>query len=108
MKHRISLAVLLVSLAWSGARAHDARCDGAPYGVPPEKYLALTNIITNLFGHPNLKLIAGICNMKYNGADRTTLYQLGFTDQQIDDTDTGQLVVDFLKALKKVVDKTPN
>jgi len=45
--------------------------------------------------------------MKFDGADRTALYKLGFTDEQIDMTDTETLVVNTLKALKKALEQPP-
>ena len=89
------------------APAHDARCDAAPYSVPQDKYPVLVRLLTNLFGAPKTELISQICKMKFDGADRTALYKLGFTDEQIDMTDTETLVVNTLKALKKALEQPP-
>jgi hypothetical protein len=99
--------LLLLAVAYGGALAHDSRCDGAPYTVSPEKYPALIKLLTNLFGAPKTETISKICDMKFNGADRTALYKLGFTDEQIDTADTETLVVNMITALKKVLDALP-
>jgi hypothetical protein len=87
--------------------AHDVRCDAAPYGVPQDKYPVLVRLLTNLFGEPKTELISQVCKMKFDGADRTALYKLGFTDEQIDTSDTETLVVNTLKALKKALEQLP-
>ena len=87
--------------------AHDARCDAPPYSVPQDKYPVLVRLLTNLFGAPKTELISQVCKMKFDGADRTALYKLGFTDEQIDMTDTETLVVNTLKALKKALEQQP-
>jgi hypothetical protein len=105
---KAALAAVVLSLAaYSGARAHDARCDAAPYSVPAQNYPALVRLLTNLFGTPNTELIANICEIKYNGADRAPLYKLGITDDQIHETDTGTLVVKALEAMKKLLNAPP-
>jgi hypothetical protein len=96
---KAALLLVVMGLCWGIAQAHDARCDGAPYSVSAEKYPALVRLLTNLLGAPKTELISSICQMKFNGADRTTLYKLGFTDEQIDTTDTAGLVVNTMKAL---------
>jgi hypothetical protein len=100
--------MILASLAWGNAQAHDARCDAEPYSVPSANYPALVRLITNLFGTPKTEIIANICEIKYNGSDRTPLYKLGFTDVQINETDTATLVVKMLEALKKVLGAQPS
>jgi hypothetical protein len=105
---KASLMMVLASLAWGDAQAHDARCDAAPYSVPSANYPALVRLITNLFGTPKTEIIANICDIKYNGSDRTPLYKLGITDEQIKETDTGTLVVKMLEALKKVLGALPS
>jgi hypothetical protein len=75
--------------------------------VSADKYPVLVRLLTNLFGAPKTELISQVCKMKFDGADRTALYKLGFTDEQIDATDTETLVVNTLKALKKALDQLP-
>jgi hypothetical protein len=105
---KASLLIALASLAWGNAQAHDARCDAEPYSVPSANYPALVRLITNLFGTPKTEIIANICDIKYNASDRTPLYKLGITDEQINETDTGTLVVKMLEALKKVLGAQPS
>jgi len=44
------------------------------------------------------KTVQAICNMKFGGADRTALYNLRFSDEEINRKDTSELAVDMLKA----------
>jgi hypothetical protein len=102
-----TLLLVVLSIGCGNAQAHDARCDAAPFSVSAEKYPALVRLFTNLFGAPKTEMIASICDMKFNGADRTSLYKLGFTDEQINSTDTAELVTNTIKALKQALDVPP-
>jgi glycine cleavage system regulatory protein len=102
-----TLLLIVLSIGWSGAQAHDARCDAAPFSVPAEKYPSLVRLLTNLFGSPKTEIISNVCNMKFNAADRTSLYRLGFKDEQINAADTAELVIDTIKALKQALDAPP-
>jgi hypothetical protein len=101
------IVLVVLNVLCVPAPAHAGRCDAAPYGVPPDKYPVLVRLLTNLFGAPKTELISQVCKMKFDGADRAALYKLGFTDEQIDMTDTETLVVDTLKALKKALEQLP-
>jgi len=74
-----------------------------PYGGTVEEYKAF---VTN-FGAVVVpaKILKGICDAKYGGADRTGLYNLGFTDEDIDSKGTEDLAVDMVIALKQLADK---
>ena len=58
------------------------------------------------FGHLIVltKTLPALC--KYGGANRTGLYNLGFTDQDIDSKNMGDLAVELIAALKNLADKT--
>lgn len=98
----LSVAALIAG-ACSAAHADDPRCSAPPYGGTVAGFQAF---VKN-FGHivvPTNTLPA-ICNAKFSGASRTGLYNLGFTDQQIDTTSTEELAVDMIIALKNLADK---
>jgi len=105
--HRICFtglaAALAIGLASSAVEANDARCSAPPYGGSVSSYKAF---VKN-FGHLVVptKLLGSICNMKFSGSDRTALYNLGFTDDDITNKDTSDLAVDVLAATKNLVDK---
>ena len=44
--------------------------------------------------------LQAICNMKFGGADRTPLYNLGLQNAEIDREDTSLLAMKMLKAAK--------
>ena len=46
------------------------------------------------------RILTNICNMKFSGADRTPLHNLGISDQDIDRADTCQLAVDMMTRAK--------
>jgi hypothetical protein len=85
------------------APAADARCNAPPYGGTADSYKAF---VEN-FGHIVVPTdyLQKICNAKYGGVARTGLYNLGFTDAEIDSKDTEDLAVDAILALKSLVDK---
>jgi hypothetical protein len=103
-KLRILLYVAtFVVVASPAAHADDPRCSAPPYGGTVAGFQAF---VKN-FGHivvPTQTLPA-ICNAKFSGAPRTGLYNLGFTDQQIDTKSTEDLAVDMIFALKNLADK---
>jgi hypothetical protein len=52
------------------------------------------------------KFLSSICEVKFGGADRTTMYNLGFTDQEIDSKPTADLAVDMLTAIRQLAKQT--
>jgi hypothetical protein len=52
-------------------------------------------------------MLSQICKVKFEHADRTTMYNLGFTDDEIREKDTADLAVQMVEALKNLVDKRP-
>jgi hypothetical protein len=84
----------------------DGRCNAPPYGDTVAGYKAFIKGIGPLLDNP-AKMLAGICNVKFGHADRTTMYNLGFTDDEIRTKDTAELAVQMVQALKNLVDKIP-
>jgi hypothetical protein len=95
-------AVVFVALS-SQARADDPRCNAPPYGGTVAGFQAFVKnfgaIVTPT------KMLPAICNVKFSGADRTGMYNLGFTDQDIDTKSTEDLAVQMVIALKNLADK---
>jgi hypothetical protein len=101
----IIAVVALVSVLSSAARGDDPRCNAPPYGGTVGKFQAFVKTFGALV--VPTKILPAICNAKFGGADRTGLYNLGFTDEQIDKKDTEDLAVDMIIALKNLADKAP-
>ena len=70
------------------ARADDLRCKVPPYGMTDEDFKAFSDSFGALV--VLTKTLPPLCNAKYGHADRTGLYNLGFTDQDIDFEDAGR------------------
>ena len=100
---RICFALATILAIAQPAQAHDVRCNAPPYGGSVASYKAF---VKN-FGHLVVptKYLGSICNMKFSGTNRTALYNLGFTDDDINSKDTSDLAVDVLAATKNLVDK---
>jgi hypothetical protein len=96
------LATATVSLS-SAARADDPRCNVPPYGGTVAEYKAF---VAN-FGQYVVpaRVLSSMCNMKFSGTPRTALYNLGFTDADIDAKDTEDLAVDMLSAARDLARK---
>jgi len=88
------------------ASVSDARCNAPPYGGTVAGYKAFIKDFGSLFDNPT-KMLAGICNVKFGHADRTAMYNLGFTNDEIDTKDTADLAAQMVMALKNLVDKVP-
>jgi hypothetical protein len=96
-------AVAVVALCCQG-HADDPRCNAPPYGGTIAEFQAFVKNFGALV--VPTKILPAICNAKFGGADRTGLYNLGFTDQDIDSKDTEDLGVQMIIALKNLADKT--
>src|SRR5882762_8948138 len=99
LRGKLSLAAIAVVTSCSAAHANDPRCNRPPYGGSPDRYRAFVETYGKSLDNPATTL-AAMCNMKFGGADRTTLYNLGFTDGQIDRQDTSELAIDMLSAVR--------
>lgn len=96
---KLSLTAVIV-LAWSSAAfASDPRCARPPFGGSPDRYRAIRESYSQKLDSVT-KTLEEICNMKFGGADRTALYKLGFTDEEITRLDTSALTIDVLKGAK--------
>ncbi len=111
MKTGGTLIILLVSLAWGSARAHDERCAATPYGASMDAYNVLIaedqsgggeSASASKRSREAVELLAKICRMKYEGADRTQLYRAGFTPEDIEHSSTVILTSEYLGVLKYV------
>jgi hypothetical protein len=111
MKAGRTLIILLVSLAWGFARARDERCEAPPYGASMDAYNVLIAEDQSGAGESAsaskrpgeaVELLAKICRMKYEGADRTQLYRAGFTPEDIEHSSTVMLTSEYLGIMKYV------
>jgi hypothetical protein len=104
------LAVVITGLAIGrifcpeAARADDDRCRVPPYGMTEPEFKAFVEG----FGHivSPAKTLPIICNMKYSGADRTALYNLGFTDRDIESKKVGDIAIGAIMALHNIATKS--
>jgi hypothetical protein len=112
MKIKASLVVLLQSLAWGTAQARDERCEAPPYGASMDAYNVFIaearqsaeaeSPVAQKRSREAVELLAKICKMKYDGADRTELYRVGFTPEDIDHSSTVMLTGEYLGVIKYV------
>lgn len=85
-----------------GGHAQDARCAAPPYGGTTAGYKAFVKNFSAVV--VPAKILSGVCRAKFGG-DRTGLYNLGFTDEEIDARDTSDLAVGVVIAMKELMDK---
>jgi hypothetical protein len=112
MKTAGTLIILLASLAWGAAQARDERCEAPPYGASMDAYNMLIaedlhsgeseRSSASKHSREAVELLAKICRMKYEGADRTQLYRAGFTPEDIERSSTVMLTSEYLGVLKYV------
>jgi hypothetical protein len=112
MKTAGTLIILLASLAWGSAQARDERCEAPPYGASMDAYNMLIaedlhsgegeSASASKHSREAVELLAKICRMKYEGADRTQLYRAGFTPEDIERSSTVMLTSEYLGVLKYV------
>jgi hypothetical protein len=112
MKIKATLIILLQGLAWGAAQGHAEQCAAPPYGASMEAY----NVFIADARHPGetesasrqglsgqaVEMLAKICRMKYEAADRTELYRAGFTPADIEHSSTVMLTSEYLGVLKYV------
>jgi len=94
---RLIALVLLVAFASPAAAG---QCDAPPYGDTQANYSAFTETYARLLDNPS-RVMAAICRQKFEGADRTALYRLGFTDAVINSKSISALAIDVLDAVRK-------
>ncbi len=100
---RAAGAGLLAVISCSAAHAVDPRCNAPPYGMPESDFRAFVETFNGVI--TPTKTLPALCNAKFGGADRTGLYNLGFTDRDIDSKKMGDLALQFIVALKNFADK---
>jgi hypothetical protein len=79
------VGIALAVLPFIAARAEDSRCKVPPYGGAEAKFRSFAATFGVLV--TPAKVLSGVCNAKF-GRDRTVLYNLGFTDSDIDSQDS--------------------
>jgi hypothetical protein len=92
------------SISWD---RDNSRCDAPPYGGSVTNYKAFVKNFGVLLDDPT-KMLAQICRVKFEHADRSSVYNLGFTDQEIETKDTADLAIQMIEALKNLADKIPD
>jgi len=103
MKLAATLIISLQILPWGAVEAREEQCAAPPYGASMEAYNGF------IAEHPHsgpadssAVLLARICRMKYDAADRTELYRAGFTPEDIEHSSTVMLTSEYLGVLKYV------
>jgi hypothetical protein len=94
-----SLTLMAVVTLNDPVLANDPRCNRPPYGGSPDRYRAALEAFGQKVEEA-AKTLQAICNMKFGGADRTPLYNLGLKNADIDNEDTSLLAIKMLKAAK--------
>jgi hypothetical protein len=92
---KLSFAAALIAVT-SAAQAADPRCARPPYGGSPDRYRAVLEAYGQNLAQVS-KMLEEVCRMKFDGADRTSLYKLQYKDEDIDRMDTEALALDMLK-----------
>jgi len=99
---KLLAAIWLTGLCFS-AHAADNRCAVPPYGMAVSDFKRYTETLGTVF--PAARFLPPLCNAKYGDLDRTGLYNLGFTDKDIDSKSMSELIVQEIRALKNFADK---
>jgi len=107
MKRALAVTTVAVVLC-TAAYADDPRCSAPPYGATVQEFQRFVKYIGGgyILDNPT-KMLSAICNIKFGGADRTVVYNLGFTDDDIETKSTTALAGDVLLAIKGQMDAHP-
>lgn len=97
------IAVASVSLV-SSSYANDQRCNAPPYGDTVQAFQAYVKSFGQYVAPA--KFLSSICEVKFGGADRVPMYNLGITDQDIDGKPTADLAVEMLIAIQRLAKQT--
>jgi hypothetical protein len=100
--NRLALAATFVTVLAPAAYAGDPRCNAPPYGSTMTEFKAFVKDYGNVV--VPARMLAAVCNAKYGAASRTALYNLGFTDEEIDAKDTVILAFDMIVARTRLAD----
>jgi hypothetical protein len=102
---RVSLLIVVASvIPASSSYANDLRCNAPPYGDTVQAFQAYVKSFGQYVAPA--KFLSSICEVKFGGADRTPMYNLGITDQDIDGKPTGDLAVEMLIAIQRLAKQT--
>lgn len=85
------------------SEAGDARCNAPPYSGTVAGYKAFVKNFGAMLDDPT-RTLSSVCASKFGG-DRKALYNLGFTDADIDSKNTSDLSVDVVTALWELAQK---
>ena len=111
-KGTAELALLEIKLALKAikeAQAESANCDEPPYGTTDNNYKAYAMSFAPAVGQGNAdKFIAMMCSIKFKEADRSGVYKVGITDNDIENKDTVNLAIDLMKGVQKVLRSNNN
>ena len=99
---QLALAVTFATVLAPAAHAGDLRCNAPPYGSTMTEFRAFVKDYGNIIAPPHL--LASVCNAKYGAESRKALYNLGFTDEEIDAKDTVVLAFDVIVAKTRLAD----
>jgi len=103
MKLAATLIISLQILVWGAVQAREEQCAAPPYGASLEAYNGFIAEGSHSGPADNLTgILARICRMKYDAADRTELYRAGFTPEDIEHSSTVMLTSEYLGVLKYV------
>lgn len=90
------MAALMIHLS-SSCLAADPRCSTPPYGGTVQEFQSFVKHFGS-YVTPS-KFLSSICEVKYGGADRTPMYNLGFTDRDIENKPLADLWVEVISAV---------
>jgi hypothetical protein len=91
--------LVLAMVPFIAAHAEDARCKAPPYGGSEAGFKSFAQTFGVIV--TPAKVLSGVCDAKFGG-DRAVLYNLGFTDADIDTRDTADLAVEMLGAIRNI------
>jgi hypothetical protein len=76
------LAAATLAVLVSTCHGNDPRCAAPPYGDTVQAFQAFVKNFEKYVAPA--KVLSSMCQMKFGGADRAAMYNLGFADQEID------------------------
>jgi hypothetical protein len=91
--------MVLAMLPFIAAHAEDPRCKAPPYGGTEAGFRSFAQTFGTLV--TPARVLSVVCDAKFGG-DRTALYNLGFTDADINALDTADLAVQMLGAIRNI------
>lgn len=92
--------LVLLSLSVAPFSAAADRCSVPPYGATLSEFHAFAKSFGTVM--PVATFFPAICRAKFEGVDRTALYNAGLTDAQIDQESVGELAVKMITFMYKL------